>query len=59
MNFDELEVVYDLIAEAIDEAGSDNTPLLLSKLALLLAHEIGDLQTVKRAVEAAKQDLSG
>lgn len=53
----ELEKVYDTLAEGIDTATPAKSELFLTKLALLLANEIGDAETVGRAVQAALRDL--
>lgn len=41
-----LEEIYDTLALAIDAAPEDKRELLLTKVALLLAHEIRDPQRV-------------
>lgn len=53
----DLESVYDALAQAIDRVPADRSPLFLTKLALLLAREVGDRERVTRAVEAALADL--
>ena len=53
----ELERVYDLMAEGIDEAGPDQAPLFLAKLAFALANMLGDGAAVEGAIEAAMRDL--
>lgn len=55
--FQDLEKVYDLVAVAIDEAGPDREALFLSKLCLTLAHEVGDLAIIEKAIMIAKTDL--
>lgn len=55
--FADLERVYDLIAAAIDRVGPERESLLLAKLALLLADEVGDYDAVAAAVAAAERDL--
>ena len=55
--FGELEQVYDLMAQAIDEAGAENEVLFLSKLAITLAHELGDLERVREAIGIAAKGL--
>jgi hypothetical protein len=55
--FEDLERVYALLAETIDDVGLDREALLLSKLALLLAQEIGDYDKVAGAIEMARRDL--
>ena len=57
MPFEELETVYDNLASAIDQVGSDKEALLLTKLALVLANRIGDLDTFNDALRTALQDL--
>jgi len=52
-----LEDAFDLIAEGVDEAGPDNERLYLAKLALTLAHRLGDLEAVRDAVRTALTDL--
>ena len=53
----ELETVYDLLAQAIDQAGPDKAELFLVKLALLNAQALGRADTVQRHIQAALQDL--
>ena len=53
LEFAELEQVYDLLAEAIDEAGPEQEALFLAKLALLLARQAPDVDCVREAVAAA------
>ena len=52
-----LEDVYAALAAAIDEAGPRYEGLLLSKLALLLAHELNDPGRVLDLMEQALDDL--
>jgi hypothetical protein len=52
-----LEVVYERLATAIDEAGPERAELYLAKLALRLAHDIGDPKLVLAAIEACLEDL--
>ncbi len=56
--FEHLEHVYEYLAEAIDRAGRDNEALFLAKLALALANEVGDLDTVQRCMAMAEKDLT-
>lgn len=53
LEFAELEQVYDLLAEAIDEAGPERESLFLARLAVLLAHEISDLDRVRELIGVA------
>ena len=49
-----LEDFYTALALAIDDVGSDKETLLLSKLALLLAHELNQPQRAIDLIEEAK-----
>jgi len=52
-----LETVYDALATAIDQAGSDKTELFLVKLALLNAQALGDAALFQQQLDIALQDL--
>ncbi|MBK9361142.1 MAG: DUF2783 domain-containing protein [Rubrivivax sp.] len=52
----DLERVYDELAEAVDRAG-DHRERFLAKLALLLAHELGDRERVVALIAVAQADL--
>lgn len=52
----DLELVYDSLAEGIDQAG-DKQSLYLTKLALILSAEIQNRGVVLQAIEDAGQDL--
>ena len=51
--FDNLESSYEALAAAIDTAGEKREALFLTRLALLLAHELGDATAFRRTVQAA------
>ncbi len=53
----DLEQVYDTLALAIDRAGPEHAERFLAKLALLLAHELGDAARVAALAETALRDL--
>ncbi len=55
--FDDLETAYEALATAIDSAGEQREALFLTRLALLLAHELGDIAAFKRAVATALEEL--
>lgn len=55
--FQDMEKVYDLLAESIDEVGPEKESLFLSKLCLTLAHRIGDIAVVESAIAVARTDL--
>ena len=53
-----LETVYDALAQAIDQAGSEHTQLFLVKLALLNANALADAAQFQEHLKIALQDLS-
>ncbi|MFZ1387833.1 MAG: DUF2783 domain-containing protein [Thiolinea sp.] len=53
----ELEVVYDALAEAINQVGTDKESLFLTKLVLLLANQVGEQAQVEEAIAIALCDL--
>ena len=55
--FQDLEEIYDRLANAIDAAGPAKESLFLAKLCLTLAHHVGDRAIVERAIETAAADL--
>ncbi len=57
LSLPELERVYDDLAEAIDHAGPERSELFLTKLALLLAHEVGQRARVAELLQTALRDL--
>ena len=57
LSLPDLESTYDLLAEAIDNAPAGTSELMLAKLALLLANEVGDPARVKALVQSALSDL--
>ena len=54
LEFQELEQVYDLIAQAIDETEAGSESLFLGKLCITLAHAIPDLAVVEEAIRIAR-----
>jgi hypothetical protein len=52
-----LEAVYDALAGAIDEAGTDKAQLFLVKLALLNANALGAPEQFQQHVQAALKNL--
>ncbi len=52
-----LEAVYDALATALDQAGTDKAPLFLVKLALLNANALADEDLFQQHLNAALQDL--
>jgi len=53
----DLEVVYDVLAEALDQATPAKAELFLTKLALLCAQALGDAQAFTELTGSALQDL--
>ena len=54
---EDLEKTYDLLAESIDEVGTEQESLFLSKLCLALANQLGDMQKIEASVRLAKSHL--
>lgn len=54
---DAIEALWRRLAEAIDQAGPERDRLMLTKLTLLLAQEVGDQAVVERLIDAASRDL--
>lgn len=52
-----LETVYDQLATAIDDVGAEKSELLLVKLALLAANQLGDARQFGEMITAAQRDL--
>ena len=52
-----LEALWRRLAEAVDRAGPEHDRLMLAKLALLLAEELGDAALVERLIDAAGREL--
>ncbi|MEQ8344221.1 MAG: hypothetical protein RIB84_27400 [Sneathiellaceae bacterium] len=55
--FADMEEVYEALAVGIDKVGTADAPLFLAKLALMLAHELGDREAALAAIEACQADL--
>jgi hypothetical protein len=54
---EQLELSYERLAAAIDQAGSKQELLFLTKLALTLAHRIGEPDIVAECIAVALKDL--
>ncbi|WP_372832973.1 hypothetical protein [Pontibacterium sp.] len=52
-----LEQVYDQLAEGVTQAGVDKEALFLTKLALLLANQVGDADQVSESIHEALKNL--
>jgi hypothetical protein len=54
---DALERIFAALSEAIDRTGPERAPLLLARLALLLAGVVGDEERVLALVKDAEQSV--
>jgi hypothetical protein len=57
LSFSDLEIVYERLAQAIDEVGEEKTPLFLAKLALTLARQQDDREAALTAVDECQRDI--
>ncbi len=57
MNKQDLETVYAALAAKIDAVGDAQSELFLAKLALLLAHRIGNAEDVETCIDEAAASL--
>ncbi len=53
----ELEAVYDALAEALNQVGTEQESLFLTKLVFLLANQVGHQAQVEQAIKTALLDL--
>ena len=54
---EDFETAYESLATAIDSAGPEREALFLTRLALLLGHELGDIAAFRKAISAALEGL--
>ena len=57
MQFEDFEGAYEALAMAIDAAGPEREALFLTRLALVLGHELGDIAAFRKAIRTALEDL--
>jgi hypothetical protein len=57
MPFEDFEVAYEALATAIDSAGAQREALFLTRLALVLGHELGDITVFRNAIKTALDGL--
>ena len=57
MPFEDLESAYETLATAIDSAGPEREALFLTRLALVLSHELGDIAAFRGAIRTALEGL--
>ncbi len=53
----DVEAIYAALAETIDRVTPEKSELFLAKLALLMAHELDDLDRVRALIESAELGL--
>jgi hypothetical protein len=53
MKFEDFEGAYEALAMAIDAAGPEREALFLTRLALLLGHELGDVTAFRKAMKTS------
>ncbi|MFL6809341.1 MAG: hypothetical protein ACJ8FD_10085, partial [Bradyrhizobium canariense] len=57
MSFEDIESAYETLSIGIDTAGAQREALFLTRLALLLGHELDDINAFRNAVKAALAGL--
>ena len=57
MPFEDFETAYETLATAIDQAGPEREALFLTRLALVLVHELSDITVFRKAAAAALDGL--
>ena len=53
----DFEAAYETLATAIDSAGPEHEALFLTRLALVLGHELGDIAVFQNAIRTALDGL--
>ena len=53
----DFETAYETVATAIDSAGPEREALFLTRLVLVLGHELGDIAVFQNAVKTALDGL--
>ena len=53
----DFETAYETLATAIDQAGPEHEALFLTRLALVLGHELGDVGVFQNAINTALDGL--
>ena len=57
LEFSDLETVYEALAEAMDQVADADRELFLSKLALLMARQLGDAAETLEMIQEARKHL--
>jgi hypothetical protein len=58
MPSEDFEAAYESLAMAIDSAGPEHEALFLTRLALVLGHELGDIAAFRKAISAALEGVA-
>ncbi|MDB5576002.1 MAG: hypothetical protein JWR80_1178 [Bradyrhizobium sp.] len=58
MPSEDFEAAYESLAMAIDSAGPEREALFLTRLALVLGHELGDIAVFRNAIRTALEDIA-
>jgi hypothetical protein len=55
---EDFEAAYETLATAIDSAGREREALFLTRLALVLGHELGDIAVFRKAIWTALEGVA-
>ncbi len=58
MPAEDFEAAYETLAMAIDSAGPEREALFLTRLALVLGHELGDIAAFRNAIRTALEGVA-
>ena len=58
MPSEDFEAAYESLAMAIDSAGAEREALFLTRLALVLGHDLGDIAVFRKAIGMALDGLA-
>ena len=58
MPSEDFEAAYESLAMAIDSAGPEREALFLTRLALVLGHQLGDIAVFKSAIRTALEGIA-
>ena len=58
MPSEDFEAAYEALAMAIDSAGPAHEALFLTRLALVLGHELGDIAVFRSAIRTALEGVA-
>jgi hypothetical protein len=58
MPSEDFETAYETLAMAIDSAGAEREALFLTRLALVLGHQLGDISAFRNAIRTALEGVA-